>query len=512
MKQLTALLLVALLALASALAPALAEGGAILDGRWLCADLVGNVTEDTPAELKDDFGLFVNKDWILQTQIPAGESGAGAVEDIMRILKDRQIALLKDASLTGHDAELVQKLYALVSDWDYRNAQGVEPAMPVMEALRAIESLDDVKAYLYDANNLRRYFPMGITVAPDYSDPNIYITQIKARDLLLNDSAEYTAPTQSGAIYDTLYRQLGAYMLQRLGFDEDEAAAVVDNGFAFEALMAQHIKPMATHYEADYWDSLLNYYTQEELAALAGDFPILDMIPAYGYKLGERFLVEEPDYIAALAGLYTEENVPLIRDWMTLKAALSMYAVLDLETQQGAIALQNAVLGITGETSEDDIALQIVLGLLPVPMDNLYIQAYCTEQQRQDMLDIIADCVAYYRQMLESVDWLSDETREKAIEKLDNLRVRAVYPDALADWSGLDFAGIEDGGNLLAASEAIYTFRDVLQSDKIDTAVDRDAWDQIEMQTAQVNAYYNPQDNSSTSSPASSTVRSTTRT
>ena len=42
---------------------------------------------------------------------------------------NRLIALMKDESLTGHDAELVHKLYALTSDWDYRNAQGISPAL-----------------------------------------------------------------------------------------------------------------------------------------------------------------------------------------------------------------------------------------------------------------------------------------------------------------------------------------------------------------------------------------------
>ena len=137
MKKMIALLLCALLILSLIPASALAAENEILDGRWLCADIQGNVTENTPAALKDDFGLYVNKEWILQAEIPDGESSAGSMEDVSRTLKDRQIALLKDESLTGHDAELVHKLYALVSDWDYRNAQGVEPAMPIMEAIRA---------------------------------------------------------------------------------------------------------------------------------------------------------------------------------------------------------------------------------------------------------------------------------------------------------------------------------------------------------------------------------------
>ena len=138
-KKLTAILLCAMLALVPALSSVLAEADTILDGRWLNADIQGNVTEDTPGVLKDDFGLFVNKDWILQAEIPAGESTTGTMEDVIRTLKDRQIALMKDDSLTGHDAELVHKLYALVSDWEYRDAQGVEPAMSIVEALRSID-------------------------------------------------------------------------------------------------------------------------------------------------------------------------------------------------------------------------------------------------------------------------------------------------------------------------------------------------------------------------------------
>ena len=491
-KQLTVLLLCALLALA----PALAEGGAILDGRWLNADIQGNVTEDTPAVLKDDFGLFVNKDWILQAEIPAGESKAGSMEDVQRTLKDRQIALMQDDSLTGHDAELVHKLYALVSDWDYRDAQGVEPAMPVIEALRSIDSLEAVTGYLCDRSNLKRNYPLTMSVGADLTDPDIYITQIGTPSLMLQDSAEYAERTQAGELYYTLYEQLGTYVLTRLGYSEDEAAQVIENAFALETLMAEHIKPMSTHYQADYFASLLNYYSPEELEALAGDFPILDMLQAFGLKVGQRFLVTEPDYIAALPQIYTEENAALLRDWMTLKAALAMGTMLDRETYKQVEAISNTVMGVTGETSEDDNALQSVLGMLPVPMDNLYIQAYCTQQQRQDMLDIIEDVVAYYRTMLESVDWLSDETREKAIEKLDNMRVNAVYPDELGDWSALDFAGIEDGGSLLAANAAVQDYVLSLQSDKIDTAVDKDKWDQLTMQTAQVNAFYNPQNNS----------------
>lgn len=491
MKKFVALLLCVLLAVSAALA----EGGTIPDGRWLDADVVGNVTADTPAALKDDYGLFVNKDWILQAAIPAGETATGSLENVSRTLKEQQIALLKDDSLTGHDADLVHKLYALASDWDYRNAQGVEPVMPVMKAIRGIDSLEAYTGYLLDRSNLKRFYPLGMAVAADLTNPDINITMIGAPTLLLQDAAEYAGRTQAGELYHTLYEQLGTYMLTRLGYSGDEAASAVANAFAFEGLMAAHMKPAAARYQADYYTSVLNYFSPEELSALAGSFPVLDMLRAFGLQQGKKFLVTEPDYIAALQEICTEENVVLMRDWMVLKTALSVTTLLDRETLQQTEAISNAMMGASGASSDDYLALQTVTSLLPVPMDNLYIQAYCTEQERQDMLDIIRDVVSFYRTMLESVDWLSDETRAKAVEKLDCMRINAVYPDTPGDWSGLDFAGTEDGGSLLEANCTVQEFAISLQSQKIDTPVKKDEWDQMLMPTSTPNASYDPQKN-----------------
>ena len=491
MKKFISLLLCVLLAVSAALA----EGSTIPDGRWLDADVQGNVTADTPAALKDDYGLFVNKNWILQAAIPAGEAATGSLEDVSRTLKEQQIALLKDDSLTGHDADLVHKLYALASDWDYRNAQGVEPVMPVMKAIRGIDSLEAYTGYLLDRSNLKRFYPLGMAVGADLTNPDINITIIGAPTLLLQDAAEYAGRTQAGELYHTLYEQLGTYMLTRLGYSGDEAASAVANAFAFEGLMAAHMKPAAARYQADYYTSVLNYFSPEELSALAGSFPVLDMLRAFGLQTGRKFLVTEPDYIAALQEICTEENVVLMRDWMALTTALSAMTLLDRETLQQTEAISNAMMGASGASSDDYLALQAVTSLLPVPMDNLYIQAYCTEQERQDMLDIIRDVVSFYRTMLESVDWLSNETRAKAVEKLDSMRINAVYPDKPGDWSGLDFAGIEDGGSLLEANCAVQEFAISLQSQKIDTPVKKDEWDQMLMPTSTPNASYDPQKN-----------------
>lgn len=493
MKKKLFVLLAAVVVMALSLqATVLAEGGEILDGRWLCTDIDGNVTQDTPAELKDDFNLYVNKDWYIETSIPDGQQTAGSVPEAASQVRDILIGLLKDDSLSSHDAQLVQKLYHLLVDWDYRNDLGLEPAMPYIEKLKAIDSLESLFDCAFSNDTVVKYLPVAVEVSYDLVDPDIYITWIEPVKLLLQDSAEYTTRTQAGDMYYTYCQKHGMLMLPKFGFSEEEAGQIIDNAMAFEALLAAHIKPKADHYLADYDQSQANYYDIEELKKLAGDFPVMDMLEESGFSGGSRFLVPEPDSVASLADIYIEDNVPLIRDWMLLKSVIALSALLDQETYKASTDIANALQGTSGDTSDDDYALGYIETYLKVPLDNLYIQNCCTEQQKQEITDLINEILSYYHDMLASTEWLSEATREKAVEKLEAIRVFSVYPDQMGDWSGLDFNGVEEKGNLVDAVRTINSFKTALEAARIDQPVDKDNWDQQEIPTYETNASYNP--------------------
>ena len=477
--------------------PASADGGEILDGRWLCSDVQGFVTEDTPAELKDDFALYINKPWILQAEIPAISPSITPLVDNMLLVKDRQIALMKDDSLTGHDADLVHKFYKLMTDWDARNAQGVKPVMPYIEAIKAADSMESLTGFMYSKNNLLRLLPITVNVDPDPTDPDIYTAEIDHQLLMLGTASEYTNRTEIGdELYEETHR-IAMYMLQAVGYSEEEAEVIFANALVYETQIAAHIPAPLPRSDPRYYESKINYFTPEELTALAGDFPIMDMLASLGMSGGKRYLVVQPDYIAGLQEVFTEENLPLIRDWFIVNTLTHVTNLLDKKTELDISAIYTELEGSARPgISEDLSVLGTLEELLPVPLDNLYIQKYCTEQMRQDVLDLVNEIIPYYRSMLESVDWLSEETRNAAIEKLDAMDVKAVYPDETADWSGLDYAGPEEGGTLLEAYSAITDFRISLKAARIDTPVDKKAWNQTLNPASSVGAQYSPENNS----------------
>lgn len=491
------LLFVQLCALFVLLIPAAAENGEILDGRWLCSDVQGFVTEDTRAELKDDFALFVNKPWILKAEIPSISPSITPLVENVLLVQERQIGLMKDDSLTGHDADLVHKFYKLMTDRDYRNALGVQPVMPYIEAIKSIDSIESLTEFQYSKNNLLRLLPITVNVDADPTDPDIYVAEIDHQLLMLGMASEYEKRTEIG---DELYQethQVAMYMLQAVGYSEEEADAVYNNAIAYETKLASHIPAPLTRSDPRYYESKINYFTPEELTVLAGNFPIMEMLASLGMSGAKRYLVVQPDYVAGLQDVFTEENVPLIRDWYIVNTLNNITFLLDKETNKATSEIFNSLSGLGSlEIPEDLTVLSNLAELLPVPLDNLYIQKYCTEKMRQDVLMMVDEIIPYYRSVLESVDWLSEETRKEAIEKLDAIDVKAVYPDETADWSGLDYAGPEEGGNLLDAYSAITNFRISLKAARIDTPVDKKAWDQSLNPASTVGAMYSPDNNS----------------
>lgn len=490
MRKWITLLLCTLLAMTSiaAVSPsAFAEDGRILDGRWLCSNIAGNVTEDTPAELKDDFGLYVNKPWILQTEFTAGVPTVSNQSEVQIDVMNRLMGLMKDESLTGHDAELVQKLYAMTGDWDYRNAQGLSPALPYMQAIAEIDSLDALLKYLCSEDRLTCTVPFNVYIAPDDTDAAVYTVYVEPSGLMLEDPEEYVERSEYGQAEYDRYRQIARYILGRLGRPESEIDSLLDHAIAFETLLVKCCTEMSQ-------DVAEGEYTPEALSELAGSFPILDVLRSIDTYSDKSYYVVDPDYIAAVQTVFTEENVPLIRDWLTIDAATYIMSLLDEEAAMRLMAINTASMG-GGEVNADLSVFYTMTDLLPVPLDNLYIQAYCTQQQRQDILDIINEILAAYRVMLDSEDWLSEQTRTAAVEKLDALCVHAAYPEELGDWSALDFAGPEDGGSLLEASCTINKYLRTLRASKIDTAADRTIWDQLEMTAYTVNGKYSPSKN-----------------
>ncbi len=489
-KRAAALLLV--LTLLSALAgTAFAEEDALNDGSpWVDYVLRENVetVEARPESPKDDLYLYANFDWAKNTEIRPGYTTESSFTDVADEIRNMCMEVLTDDSLQGEDAALVQGLYKACLDWDARNALGVEPLQKMIDRILAVSSLGELTALFCDRDEeVVQFFGFGADTG--LNDPETYLLGINPTGLMLGDSAEYVKRTEMGERIEAGYRMMAAKMLPKFGYTEEEASEMMDRALALETELAGGIMSSAEKMSPDYIQRINNEMSPDEAYALCKNFPMSTIIEAWGYDGAKSCLVTQPAYFEKLDAIYTEERLEDMKNYMLVSTALGGISVLDRDCYELSVEINNMINGSNGSAPDEEVAYSIVSGVLMVPMSRAFLEKYDATQMKEDITRICQECIDYYREMLESEDWLSADTRAKAIEKLDALTIHAVYPDKWRDYSGLSL----DGLNFYDSLKAIRKFNEEYNRSLLNTKVDHELWNFSILDT---NAYYNPQDNS----------------
>ena len=143
-------------------------------------------------------------------------------------------------------------------------------------------------------------------------------------------------------------------------------------------------------------------------------------------------------------------------------------------------------------SKEDRILQKFTADYINEIFEEMYLTNYCSAEQKEYVENMIQEAIAEYEKILEDEEWMSRETKQKAIEKLNAITVRVLYPDKLDDCSKLQV----EAGNLPDIVAKINVYKKKKEADKINAKVDKKEWDLNKMPTTTVNAYYSPTDNS----------------
>ena len=465
---------------------------------WLCSFLDGNVTADTPTpDLKDDFFLAVNKDDLASLQIPEGYSVCGTMYDVDMLADNDIKELFTDNSETDNDdAQLALNLYSLYMDWDTRNEIGVTPLKEGVEEVEAIDSIDALTEYLGRTpfeDQIDVLYSVG--TMSDLDDSAVHVLYVSQGAVLLDDPAEYRELTAYGAAIKEARTKLADRMLQKLGYSEEEAAGKIENCLAFETELAEAMMTREERGRPDYVEKINNRYTRDELEEAQGGLPVLATLEeAMGYPQADVYILFQPEWLAKLNELYTEENLVKIRDSMIVKAAISSAGSLDRECYEWSVECSNAISGSSGMLPDETVFSSQVANALPWPVSRLYTEKYLSQEDKDRISGMIDEIIEEYHGIIEEADFLSDETKEAAAGKLDAMGKGVLWPD---DWSaydseGLEIASGEDGGTLWDALKAVIRYGVSKSVEEYSEPVDKDRW--LYSPTT-VNCYYNPQAN-----------------
>ncbi|MGI6591566.1 MAG: M13-type metalloendopeptidase [Eggerthellaceae bacterium] len=463
--------------------------------KWVNADIVGHFDSQAVYREQDDFHTAVNANWLSSAKIQPGNSSESSFWERMREVEGQVKSLLSDPDLVSStnaptEARIVQRLYRSLLDMDARDALGFDPVMPYVERINAVGSLEDLTALLSDNAYLFTTVFCSTETFADKKDSLNNVVYLDRSSLSLVDADEYRHITDQGKRMKAANDSFFAWLLERAGFSPSSANQMVADMFELETAVASHCLGAADQARDDFEEITYNVRTLAQLTEAAGAYPIAGILQAQGLAASRRFILGEPEWLEAIANLYQPTRLEQFKAWMTIRTLLSFSGFLDRETYDRTEQWSNERIGSVGSMPLERKAYDTVNALLGMAVGRVYVDRFLAPETKADVEHLIDQVVDTYRDRLSHAKWLSQQTREKAVEKLDALTVRVGYPTSWPDYGVLD---IDDGTSLVDQYLAIEDFEYRRAAAKVNQPVDREEW---LMSPHAVNAYYLPTDNS----------------
>lgn len=447
---------------------------------------------DPAVRPQDDLFRYVNGRWLDTHEIPADRAADGATRELHDRAEEQVrtiIAELAEQAGTDDDgvartpAAQVGALFASFMDTERIEALGLAPVADELAAVAAADTRDALLELLGSLQRTGGAGAVGFWVDNDAKDPERYVVYLFQGGLGLPDEAYYRE--EAYAEVRAAYRPHVARMLRLSGLAEDEAAEQADLVVDLETRLAAHHWDVVRDRDADL---TYNPMTLADLVERAPGFDWRAWAAALGAPEGAltHLVVREPNFAVGLAELWQERPVEQWRAWLRYHLVSARAPFLNDELVQANFDFYGRTLSGTQELRERwKRGISLVEGALGEAVGQEYVARHFPPDHKEHMLRLVGNLIEAYRESIQGLDWMGEETRTKALAKLDAFRPKIGYPDRWKSYEGLEIRADDLVGNV-RRSHAYELDRELA---KIGKPVDRDEWF---MTPQTVNAYYNP--------------------
>ncbi len=436
---------------------------------------------DPTVRPQDDLFRSVNGKWLKEAKIPADRPADGAFFELRDRSEKQVLSIIEAAAKTKDDpnAQKISDLYASFMDEARANKLGITAIQAELEAIAAIK---DNAGLFRELAALQRAGVSGlfsIFVSTDAKKSDQYIAYINQGGLGLPNESYYRDPK-----YDSLRTSYVNHIGKMLALakipNSEKAAAKV---MAIEEAIAKcHWDNVRTR-DAD---KTYNKFSLAQLKALAKELDLDVWFEGIGGKEIEELVVREPSFMTDLAktiGLFSMDDWKTYLIWHLVNSRASLlsepFVVEDFEFYS------KTLLGTPEIQPRWKRGVALVEGALGQAVGKLYVEKYFPPEAKEKMKGLVANLIEAYRIDIQALDWMSAETKAKALEKLAKFTSKIGYPDKWRDYSKLEIKQDDLVGNQRRVAEFALNY----QLSKLGKPVDRTEWG---MTPQTVNAYYNP--------------------
>ena len=439
--------------------------------------------------IKDDLYEAVNGGWLKTAKIPDDKPATGGFNDLVNEI-DKQLMDDFDAYATGKEKsddsrfnEMI-KLYRLAKKFDWRKKVGPQPLKRMLASVENLNSYEDYQSQWKNWILAGMPSPISFDIDADMKNATVYALFASSPSLILPDKSYYEA--EKKAQHDQLlqlWSSMVEALMDKLGYSKEEAKKIIDDAIKFDALLAPNVK--SAEEAADY-SKMYNPQTVAELASATDQLDIAAIIKQLVGEEPEKVIVTEPEYFKALNKIL-QDNFELFKNWALIRVIRENASYLDDEMREINGRYGRALSGSKKPVSQRKFAFYLARDMFSQVAGDYYGKKYFGPQAKADVHHMVEQMIKVYKGRLTNNQWLSKDTRDKAILKLDKLGIQVGYPDKIP--ALYDQFKVDEEESLIANLNQLTVTANKELFSRWNKPVDRMRW---EMSAATVNAYYHP--------------------
>ena len=436
----------------------------------------------------DDFYQFANGTWLMKNPVPDDYSRYGSFEELReKNLEDLQTvmetATNNKNAVKGSNIQKIGDFYASGMNTEKIEQDGLTPIKPYLDRIEATKSLNDVQNMIVLLHKMNITPLFNFFSEQDYKNSAMNIGWFYQGGLGLPDRDYYTDTSPQSDEIRKEYKSHMQRMFQLLGDSEEHAKANAETVMKIETRLA---KSSMTLVEQRNPKIIYNPMSLQEFQRMAIQYNWVGYLSQMGVDPNCTLNIAQPKYFKEISIMVRQ--IP-VKDWKTylrwnLINETAEYLSADFENANfdfygkflsGTQTLQPRWKRVLNTTSQS----------LGEAVGQIYVEKYFPPEAKDRALDLVYNLKHAFAEHIKNLDWMSDATKVKALEKLDAFRIKIGYPEKWLDYSDLEINRDSYVNNILNAN----AFEVQRTLKKINKPVDITEW---YMSPQTVNAYYNP--------------------
>jgi putative endopeptidase len=434
----------------------------------------------------EDFFMFANEEWIKANPVPPSESRWGSFNELDKSNKEKLVQILETCKNSknekGSDEQLLGAYYSSYMNFDLRDKKGFSPLQEDLNKIASIKSKSEIVSIVAQQHmeGINSLFSFG--VGQDLKNVEMNISYMSQGGIGLPNKDYYFSENKKELRY--AYQKYIGEMLQMIGKEQIEAEQAADRIVSFETALAEKMLLPA---EMRIPERTYNKLSLEEASNYLGNFDFqsyLDQIKSHSF---DSLIVSNVDFVKTIYRAIDGYDLTTWKDYLSWKLINHYAGQLSREFVEKKFEFYGKKLSGKTEMKPDNERVIDELTSIEISevLGKAFVAKYYSEKAQNRVNEMVDNLLIVFRERIDNLEWMSDETKKEALNKLNSIGRKLGFPSKWEDFTSLDLSSEDYLKNFKAVSKYSH-FKNM---DELTKPVDKDKWG---MPAHMVNAYYHP--------------------